>query len=160
MFFHLQPSQLCVLLTESISTSYFQKQSGIIFNVTLRSSSCKIFSFGKIWSKTVFTNGCYKDKQLMTPHWRLPMLFSCNTTLKTSSFCSLNKFPFQGSSSSLTPHVLLMTGLIWGPERTLLNLQEQCSKITPRNHLNIKMSSYQYRDPHVKDKTDLWPSSL
>ena len=26
--------------------------------------------------------------------------------------------------------------------------------------LNIKMSSYQYRDPHVKDKTVLWPSYL
>ena len=25
--------------------------------------------------------------------------------------------------------------------------------LLPGGHLNIKMSSYQYRDPHVKDKT-------
>ena len=27
-------------------------------------------------------------------------------------------------------------------------------------HLNIKMLSYQDRDPHVKDKTVSWPSYL
>ena len=26
------------------------------------------------------------------------------------------------------------------------------------SHLNIKMSSYQYKDPHVNDKMVLWPS--
>ena len=30
----------------------------------------------------------------------------------------------------------------------------------PGGHLNIKMSSYQYRDPHVKDKTVARPSCL
>ena len=30
----------------------------------------------------------------------------------------------------------------------------------PGSHLNIKMSSYQYRDPHVKDKTVSRPSYL
>ena len=30
----------------------------------------------------------------------------------------------------------------------------------PGDCLNIKMSSYQYRDPHVKDKTVLWSSYL
>ena len=30
----------------------------------------------------------------------------------------------------------------------------------PGGHLNIKMSSYKYRDPHVKDKTVLRPSYL
>ena len=32
--------------------------------------------------------------------------------------------------------------------------------IAPGGRLNIKMSSYQYRDPHVKDKTVLRPSYL
>ena len=30
----------------------------------------------------------------------------------------------------------------------------------PGDRLNIKMSSYQYRDPHAKDKTVLQPSYL
>ena len=30
----------------------------------------------------------------------------------------------------------------------------------PGGRLNIKMSSYQYRDPHVKDKTVSRPSYL
>ena len=30
----------------------------------------------------------------------------------------------------------------------------------PGDHLNIKMSSYKYRDPHVKDKTVSRPSYL
>ena len=30
----------------------------------------------------------------------------------------------------------------------------------PGNHLNIKMPPYQYKDPHGKDKTVLWPSYL
>ena len=29
-----------------------------------------------------------------------------------------------------------------------------------RGHLNIKMSSHQYRDPHAKDKMVSWPSYL
>ena len=33
-------------------------------------------------------------------------------------------------------------------------------KITTRGPLNIKISSYQYRDPHVKDKTGSRPSYL
>ena len=32
--------------------------------------------------------------------------------------------------------------------------------VPPGGRLNIKMSSYQYRDPHVKDKTVLRPSYL
>ena len=34
------------------------------------------------------------------------------------------------------------------------------NKIPTGGHLNIKMSSYQYRDPHVKDKTVSRPSNL
>ena len=39
---------------------------------------------------------------------------------------------------------------------------EKWAKATlwPGDRLNIKMSSYQYRDPHVKDKTVSRPSSL
>ena len=33
-------------------------------------------------------------------------------------------------------------------------------KHTPGGCLNIKMSSYKYRDPHVKDKTVARPSYL
>ena len=32
--------------------------------------------------------------------------------------------------------------------------------MTPGDRLNIKMSSYQYRDPHIKDKTISRPSDL
>ena len=35
-----------------------------------------------------------------------------------------------------------------------------CAAIQPVGHLNIKMLSYQYRDPHIKDKTVLWLSYL
>ena len=33
-------------------------------------------------------------------------------------------------------------------------------RIDIRGHPNIKMSSYQYNDPHVNDKTVLWLSYL
>ena len=35
-----------------------------------------------------------------------------------------------------------------------------CLWMRSRGRLNIKMSSYQYRDPHVKYKKVLWPSYL
>ena len=36
----------------------------------------------------------------------------------------------------------------------------KCIWMAPRGRLNITMSSNQYRDPHVKDKTVSWPSYI
>ena len=51
-----------------------------------------------------------------------------------------NMGPIWGRQDPGGPHVGLMNFAIWA--------------------LNIKMLSYEYRDPHVKDKTVLWPSYL
>ena len=42
----------------------------------------------------------------------------------------------------------------------LLICVEESMKKRPGGRLNVKMSSYQYRDPHVKDKTVSRPSYL
>ena len=42
----------------------------------------------------------------------------------------------------------------------MLALQPVTQIKSPGSRLNIKMSSYQYRDPHVEDKTVSWPSYL
>ena len=45
-------------------------------------------------------------------------------------------------------------------EKNLLNVVFRSHLYTPGDHLDIKMSSYQYRDSHVKDKTVSRPSYL
>ena len=42
----------------------------------------------------------------------------------------------------------------------LFQLKVICNELVIWGRLNIKMSSYQYRDPHVKDKTVSRPSYL
>ena len=41
-----------------------------------------------------------------------------------------------------------------------ISLMEYIEIPDPGGHLNIKMSSYQYWDPHVKDKMVSWLSYL
>ena len=43
---------------------------------------------------------------------------------------------------------------------TFLHWQGGIFNVESGVHLNIKMSSYQYRDPHIKSKTVLRPSYL
>ena len=42
--------------------------------------------------------------------------------------------------------------LLEGQSHNLNNIDEAPCHYTTRGRFNIKMSSYQYRDPHVKDK--------
>ena len=47
-----------------------------------------------------------------------------------------------------------------GPLQPALSIADDPLTQETRGRLNIKMSSYQYRDPHVKDKTVSRPSYL
>ena len=64
-------------------------------------------------------------------------------------------------SSPYHAGILLTEYFLYYPSQLCFSLQNDKTGLPhPGGHLNIKMSSYQYTDPHVKDKTVSRPSYL
>ena len=64
---------------------------------------------------------------------------------------SLKKMHLKMSSGKWPPYCLGLNVLTWTCQWTTCQVASDLRR--PGGHLNIKMSSYQYRDSHVKDKT-------